>query len=46
VARLFAEQLRPGRPFANWFQRVVFAVYDRTPDQQVLASFQRALASD
>jgi uncharacterized protein (TIGR02452 family) len=33
VARLFAEHLREGGHFAGQFQRIVFAVYDRSPEQ-------------
>ncbi|MBX7223555.1 MAG: TIGR02452 family protein [Blastocatellia bacterium] len=40
VADAFGEWLRSER-FAGWFDRVVFAVYDRTPQQGTLAAFQK-----
>lgn len=43
VARLFSEQLLDSGPFAGRFARLVFAVYDRTEDQEVLSAFQRRL---
>lgn len=40
VARIFAELL----PNARWFDRMVFAVYDRTPAASTYAAFVRVLA--
>ncbi len=40
VARAFATHLSPGGRFANSFGRVVFAIYDRSPDQRTLAAFR------
>ena len=43
VARLFAEQLLGSGRFAGQFARLVFAVYDRSEGQAVLAAFRREL---
>jgi uncharacterized protein (TIGR02452 family) len=43
VAGLFAEALGPGGPFARCFGHVVYAVFDRTPGQQVLSAFREVL---
>lgn len=40
VAGAFATHLGPGGRFATAFDRVVFAVYDRTPDRATLAAFE------
>jgi len=40
VARLFAELLRPGTEFGSQFDRIVFAIYDRTETQEVLTAFR------
>jgi uncharacterized protein (TIGR02452 family) len=39
VARAFATHLQPGGRFAAAFDRVVFAVYDRTRDRATLGAF-------
>ena len=44
VAGLFAEALGPGGPFHGCFQHVVYAVYDRSPDQEVISAFRNTLA--
>jgi uncharacterized protein (TIGR02452 family) len=44
IAGLFAEALGSGGKFHNCFKLVVYAVYDRTPGQEVLSSFQQHLA--
>jgi uncharacterized protein (TIGR02452 family) len=45
VARWFAEQLRdPAGPFAGVFERVVFAVLDRSEDRGFFAPFERQFA--
>ena len=44
VAGLFAEALGPGGPFHGCFQHVVYAVYDRSPSEEVLSAFRRAFA--
>lgn len=43
VADLFAGALGEGGKFHNCFERVVYAVYDRSPGQEVLASFKERL---
>lgn len=40
VASAFASHLGPGGRFAGTFDRVVFAVYDRTRDQSTLTAFR------
>ena len=42
VARAFAMHLRSGGRFASAFDRVVFAVYDRSRDRATLAAFHAA----
>ncbi|MBN9689977.1 MAG: TIGR02452 family protein [Verrucomicrobia bacterium] len=44
VGELFARALGPGGRFQGHFERVVYAVYDRTPAQEVLSSFRKGLA--
>ncbi|MDQ3816012.1 MAG: TIGR02452 family protein [Armatimonadota bacterium] len=44
IARLFAQALGPGGDFAGCFSHVVYAVYDRSPGQEVYAAFQRECA--
>ena len=44
VAGLFAEALGPGGPFHGCFRQVVYAVYDRSPAQEVISAFRRAVA--
>jgi uncharacterized protein (TIGR02452 family) len=44
VARLFSEWLRPGAEYGSSFERIVFAIYDRTETQEVLKAF-RAVGS-
>lgn len=41
IADIFAEALGAGGQFAGWFDRVVYAVYDRSDNRPVLAAFQR-----
>jgi len=41
VARLMHEMLGRNGEFGKSFERIVYAVYDTTPEQKVLASFQR-----
>lgn len=43
IAGLFAEALGPGGMFDRCFERVVHAVYDRTPGQAVLSVFRQVL---
>lgn len=43
IAGLFAEALGPGGPFARCFDHVVYAVFDRTPNQEVLSAFREVL---
>lgn len=43
VAGLFAETLGPGGSFHRCFEHVTYAVYDRTPGQDVLIAFQTVL---
>jgi uncharacterized protein (TIGR02452 family) len=45
VARIFAEQLTPGAPFARHFRHVLFAVYDTSHDQSVYGAFARRFAA-
>jgi uncharacterized protein (TIGR02452 family) len=45
VAGLFADELRPGGRFANVFERVVFAVYGRSEEQEIVTAFRAALGS-
>ncbi|HEX8283471.1 MAG TPA: TIGR02452 family protein [Pyrinomonadaceae bacterium] len=44
VAGLFAEALGPGGPFHGCFRQVVYAVYDRSPSQEVISAFRGAIA--
>lgn len=44
VGELFARALGPVGKFQGHFDRVVYAVYDRTPAQEVLSSFRKGLA--
>lgn len=44
VAAAFAESLRQPE-FADCFERIVFAIYDRSPSKAVLQAFERAFAS-
>src|SRR5204862_261449 len=45
VARWFAEQLHdPAGPFAGVFERIVFAVLDRSDDRGFVAPFERQFA--
>ena len=44
VAAAFAQSLRQPE-FADCFERIVFAVYDRSPSKTVLQTFERAFAS-
>jgi uncharacterized protein (TIGR02452 family) len=44
VAGLFREVLGPGGPFSTCFRHVVYAVYDNSPDQRVIAAFREAFA--
>ncbi|MBV9926138.1 MAG: TIGR02452 family protein [Acidobacteria bacterium] len=44
VARLFAEALGPGGPFRECFRQIVYAVYDKSPGEEVLSAFRGALA--
>ena len=46
IARLFAEHLTGEGRFATQFDRVVLAVFDRTPDQSVLNAFRQELITD
>lgn len=43
IAALFAEALGPEGKFRNSFERIVFAVYDRTDGQEVLGAFRREM---
>ena len=43
IAGLFAEALGPGGPFHGCFRQVVYAVYDRSPGQEVISAFRSAL---
>jgi uncharacterized protein (TIGR02452 family) len=43
VAELFRETLGPGGPFERCFERVVYAVFDRSPGGRTLAAFERSL---
>ncbi len=43
VARLMNEMLNPNGEFGRSFKRVVYAVYDTTPDGKVLGAFEREL---
>jgi uncharacterized protein (TIGR02452 family) len=45
VAELFARALGAGGRFQGCFERIVYAIYDRTPKQEVLSSFRKALAN-
>jgi uncharacterized protein (TIGR02452 family) len=40
VAAIFADLLKPSGKFANTFSKVVFAVFDRTAEQQTFQAFQ------
>lgn len=42
VAGLFAEALGAGGPFHTCFQHIVYAVYDRSPAQEVISAFRSA----
>ena len=44
VAEAFAEQLRPGGPFADRFEHVVFAVWDTAEGAPRYTAFQNAFA--
>jgi len=46
VAATFAELLRGGGRFAGVFREVVFAIYDTTAEQVVLAAFRKQFASE
>lgn len=46
VAKIFAELLGSKGKFNRAFKKVVFAVYDRTEDQQTYQSFQNEFAHD
>jgi uncharacterized protein (TIGR02452 family) len=43
IAELFHQALGSGGPFAGAFERVVYAVFDRSPGQEVFSTFQRIL---
>lgn len=43
VARLFADELRSDGEFGRSFKRVVYAIYDSTPDKNVLRAFENIL---
>lgn len=43
IADLFAEALGPGGPFHHCFQRIVYAVYERSPTQETIAAFRQRL---
>ncbi|MBL8744406.1 MAG: TIGR02452 family protein [Myxococcales bacterium] len=43
VAKSFASHLRAGGPWARRFDRVVFSIYDSSPEKETLAAFQREL---
>lgn len=45
VAAIFAELLLDSGPYANAFQTVVFAVYDRSDDQAIIQPFRARFAS-
>lgn len=42
VARHFAEQLQEGGAYYGQFRRLIFAVYDRSPEQTIRNTFQSA----
>jgi uncharacterized protein (TIGR02452 family) len=42
VAGIFADLLKPGGPYAHDFERVVFAVLDRSAEKSSLRAFERA----
>jgi uncharacterized protein (TIGR02452 family) len=44
VAHLFANHLQKGGKFFNRFNRIVFAVFDRTEKQEIFAAFEQAFA--
>jgi uncharacterized protein (TIGR02452 family) len=44
IARLFSDALSGPDGWGRKFRRVVFAVYDRSPGQEVLSGFEKALA--
>ena len=44
VAEWFYEQLIAGAAFRGWFEEAVFAIYDRTKDEQVLRPFAERFA--
>jgi uncharacterized protein (TIGR02452 family) len=41
VARVFAEQVSPGAPFARLFRHILFAVYDTSRERSVYGAFER-----
>jgi uncharacterized protein (TIGR02452 family) len=43
IARLYRDALGPGGAFASSFERVVFAVYDRSADRSVIGPFSSIL---
>lgn len=43
VAGLFAETLGPDGPFRGYFKHIVYAVYDRSPAQEVISAFRHYL---
>lgn len=45
VARAFGDLVSPGKPWANAFSKITFAIYDNTPEKEVLAAFQKVLTS-
>jgi uncharacterized protein (TIGR02452 family) len=44
IAALFAELLGPGGTFHVWFPHIVYAIYDRSPAQEVISAFKHYLA--